>query len=76
MGFSNIVEATNGPIAPSIGGAVMYVVGLWLGVAIGSRVAMLTAVVMFALGAALLTQVREPRRQRGESRATELSTAA
>jgi len=64
MGLSNVVEATNGPIATTIGGALMYLVGLGLGVAIGARAAMLAGVVMFALGALLLTQVREPRRTR------------
>ncbi|HEX7951146.1 MAG TPA: MFS transporter [Candidatus Limnocylindrales bacterium] len=64
MGLSNVVEATNGPIATTIGGALMYAVGLGLGQAVGARAAMLAAVVMFALGALLLTQVREPRRTR------------
>jgi len=64
MGLSNVVEATNGPIATTIGGAIMYLVGLGLGVAVGARAAMLAAVAMFALGALLLTQVREPRRRR------------
>jgi hypothetical protein len=64
MGISNIVEATNGPISTAIGGAVMYLVGLVLGAAIGGRAAMLTAVVMFGLGALLLMPVREPRRSR------------
>jgi hypothetical protein len=62
MGLSNVVEATNGPIATSIGGAIMYLVGVALGVAVGARVAMLAGVVMFALGSLLLTQVVEPRR--------------
>jgi MFS family permease len=62
MGLSNVVEATNGPIATTVGGALMYLVGLGLGVAVGARAAMLAAVVMFGLGAMLLTQVREPRR--------------
>jgi MFS family permease len=64
MGISNIVEATNGPISTAIGGVVMYLVGLVLGAAIGGRAAMLTAVVMFGLGALLLMPVREPRRSR------------
>jgi MFS family permease len=64
MGLSNIVEATNGPIATSVGGLMMYLVGLSLGQAVGARAAMLAAVVMFALGAALLSQVQEPRRDR------------
>jgi MFS family permease len=64
MGISNIVEATNGPISTAIGGVVMYLVGLVLGAAIGGRAAMLTAVVMFGLGALLLMPVREPRRTR------------
>lgn len=64
MGLSNVVEATNGPIATTIGGALMYAVGLGLGQAAGARSAMLAAVVMFALGAALLTRVQEPRRTR------------
>jgi MFS family permease len=64
MGLSNVVEATNGPIATTIGGALMYGVGLGLGQAVGARAAMLAAVFMFALGSLLLTQVREPRRTR------------
>jgi MFS family permease len=64
MGMSNIVEATNGPIATSIGGALMFVVGAALGQAIGARVAMLAAVGAFALGSLLLTQVKEPPRLR------------
>lgn len=63
MGLSNVVEATNGPVATSVGGALMYLVGLGLGLATGARAAMLIGVVMFAVGAALLTQVREPRRE-------------
>ncbi len=62
MGMSNIVEATNGPVATVVGGFIMYSVGVWMGQAVGARVAMLTAIVMFAAGALLLTQVREPRR--------------
>jgi MFS family permease len=64
MGLSNVVEATNGPIATTVGGVIMYAVGLALGVAIGARAAMLAGVVMFALGSLLLTQVVEPRRTR------------
>lgn len=63
MGLSNVVEATNGPVATSVGGAIMYLVGVGLGLAAGARAAMLIGVVMFAVGAALLTQVREPRRE-------------
>lgn len=62
MGMSNIVEATNGPVATSVGGVLMYVVGLSFGIAVGSRVAMLAGVAMFAVGAALLRPVQEPRR--------------
>jgi len=64
MGMSNIVEATNGPIATSIGGLIMFSVGALLGQAAGARAAMLAAVVAFALGSLLLTQVKEPRRTR------------
>ncbi|HEX6868816.1 MAG TPA: MFS transporter [Candidatus Limnocylindrales bacterium] len=64
MGMSNIVEASNGPVSTAIGGVIMYGVGLALGQAVGARTAMLAAVVMFAIGALLLTQVREPRRTR------------
>ena len=64
MGLSNVVEATNGPIATTIGGLIMYFVGVALGVAVGARAAMLAGVVMFALGSLLLTQVKEPRRAR------------
>ncbi len=62
MGLSNVVEATNGPIATSIGGLLMFAVGAALGQAVGARSAMLAAVVAFALGSLLLTQVVEPRR--------------
>ena len=64
MGMSNIVEASNGPVSTAIGGVIMYAVGLALGQAVGARAAMLAAVVMFAIGALLLTQVREPRHTR------------
>lgn len=62
MGLSNVVEATNGPIATSVGGVIMYTVGVTLSVAAGARAAMLAGVVMFALGSLLLTQVVEPHR--------------
>ncbi len=67
MGLSNVVEATNGPTATTVGGAIMTVVGLALGQAIGARAAMLAAVAMFALGALLLTRVVEPHRSRTAS---------
>ena len=50
--------------ATTVGGGIMFVVGAGLGLAAGARAAMLIAVVMFGLGAALLTQVREPRREK------------
>jgi MFS family permease len=61
MGLSNIVEATNGPIATSVGGVIMFSVGLVASQAVGARAAMLAAVVAYALGSLLLTQVQEPR---------------
>jgi MFS family permease len=64
MGLSNVVEATNGPIATSIGGVIMFAVGALVGQAVGARTAMLAAVVAFGLGALLLTQVTEPRHSR------------
>jgi MFS family permease len=64
MGLSNVVEATNGPIATSVGGVIMFFVGLALGQAVGARAAMLASVAAFALGALLLTQVKEPRHAR------------
>ena len=64
MGMSNIVEATNGPIATSVGGVIMFVVGVVASQAVGARAAMLAAVVAFALGSLLLTQVKEPNRTR------------
>jgi MFS family permease len=67
MGMSNIVEATNGPIATSLGGLIMYLVGVAVGQAVGARAAMLAAVVMFALGALLLTRVQEPRGRRTDA---------
>ena len=77
MGLSNVVEATNGPIATSIGGVIMFAVGALLGQAVGARTAMLAAVVAFALGALLLTQVVEPRRTRAATpRPTQTATPA
>jgi len=78
MGLSNVVEATNGPIATSIGGAIMFVVAGVVDQAAGARAAMLAAVVAFALGAVLLTQVKEPRRVRAAAtgRPTETPTPA
>jgi len=79
MGLSNVVEATNGPIATTIGGLIMYLVGVALGVAVGARAAMLAGVVMFALGSLLLTQVKEPRRTRAQTPtapAADMPTAA
>jgi len=67
MGMSNIVEATNGPIATSVGGVIMFVVGVVASQAVGARAAMLAAVVAFALGSLLLTQVKEPTRTRAAS---------
>ena len=64
MGLSNVVEATNGPIATSIGGVIMFVIALVATQAAGARLAMLAAVVAFGLGALLLTQVVEPHRTR------------
>jgi len=64
MGLSNVVEATNGPVASALGGVVMYSVGLLLGVAVGARFAMFLGVIAFGLGALLLRPVREPRRGR------------
>ncbi len=76
MGLSNVVEATNGPIATSVGGVIMFAVGALLGQAIGARAAMLAAVVAFTLGALLLTQVVEPRHSRAATprRPTETAT--
>jgi MFS family permease len=64
MGLSNIVEATNGPLASALGGAAMYAVGMMLGVAVGARFGMFLGVIAFGLGALLLRPVREPRRDR------------
>jgi MFS family permease len=76
MGLSNVVEATNGPIATSIGGVIMFAVGEIVGAAIGARSAMLAGVVAFALGSLLLTQVREPRRTRAETPTGRVTPAA
>jgi MFS family permease len=78
MGLSNVVEATNGPLATSVGGALMFAVGLALGQAIGARAAMLAAVAAYGIGALLLTQVVEPRRTRAAKagRPTETATPA
>jgi MFS family permease len=63
MGMSNIVEATNGPLGTAIAAVVWTVVAVLTGLdTAGGRAAMLTGIVLFAIGAALLTQVREPRR--------------
>jgi MFS family permease len=64
MGMSNIVEATNGPMATAIGGTVAFLIGGALGLAVGYRAAMAMAILMFGLGAALLVPVREPRRSK------------
>jgi MFS family permease len=65
MGMSNIVEATNGPLGTAIAAIVWTVVGFLTGVdAAGGRAAMLTGILLFGLGAALLTQVVEPARRR------------
>ena len=63
MGMSNIVEATNGPLATTVGSAVMFSIGYAIGLGAGARAAMLAAIALYALGAALLTAVREPRRR-------------
>jgi MFS family permease len=65
MGLSNIVEAANGAIASSLGGAVMYATGTAIGMEASARLTMSLAVVAFLVGAALLVPVREPRRARG-----------
>jgi MFS family permease len=64
MGMSNIVEATNGPFATAIGGLIMFTIGAAVSQAVGARAAMLAGPVLFAVGSALLTQVREPAHQR------------
>jgi MFS family permease len=77
MGLSNIVEATNGPVASALGGMVMYSVGLLLGVAVGARFAMFLGVIAFGLGALFLRPVVEPRRaRRGGERPTPDEAAA
>ena len=73
MGLSNVVEATNGPIATSIGGVIMFTVGLVATQAAGARLGMLAAVVAFGLGALLLTQVHEPQRDRANRRDTPIA---
>ncbi len=65
MGMSNIVEATNGPVASALGAAVMYSIGALLGVAVGARFGMFLGVFAFGLGALLLRPVVEPPRARG-----------
>jgi MFS family permease len=67
MGMSNIVEATNGPIATAVGAVVMYLVAEITTDAIGGRAAMLSAIVLFGLGALLLVPVREPSRSTATS---------
>jgi MFS family permease len=62
MGMSSVVEATNGPLSTAVGGMIIWGVGGLLSVAVGGRIAMLAALVMFAMGAMLLHQVHEPRR--------------
>lgn len=65
MGLSNIVEATNGPVASALGAVVMYALGMALGAAVGARLGMFLGVFAFGMGALLLRPVREPPRVRG-----------
>jgi MFS family permease len=62
MGMTNIVEATNGPLAAAFGSMAMYTLGLALGEALGARLGMSLGVIAFALGGLLLLPVREPQR--------------
>jgi MFS family permease len=75
MGLSNIVEATNGPVASALGGAAMYAVGLAVGVAVGARFGMFLGVVAFALGALFLRPVVEPSRARRRGKPPEVPAA-
>jgi MFS family permease len=64
MGMSNIVEATNGPLGTALGAIVWAAIGWLSGAdAVGGRAAMLTGIVLFVIGALLLTQVVEPVRR-------------
>jgi MFS family permease len=65
MGMTNIVEATNGPLAAALGSIAMYSLGLVLGEALGARLGMSLGVVAFVLGGLLLLPVREPQRDWG-----------
>jgi MFS family permease len=63
MGLSNVATATNGVAVLFIGGLIIDVF-LWLGApALGPRVALLSAVGWFAVGALLLRPVDERRRE-------------
>jgi MFS family permease len=73
MGLSNIVEATNGPVATAAGGLVLATVGAMTTAAIGGRAAILLGLVLFGAGVVLLHPVHE-RHRRG--RPTELMPAA
>jgi MFS family permease len=62
MGFSNIVDALNGPLASALGAFTMAAVAGAAGDVIGGRTGMFLGVLVFAIGALLLRPVREPRR--------------
>ena len=61
MGFSNIVDALNGPIASALGMFTMAAVAGIAGDSIGGRTGMFLGVFVFGMGALLLRPVREPR---------------
>ena len=61
MGFSNIVDALNGPIASALGMFTMAAVAGIAGDTIGGRTGMFLGIFVFGMGALLLRPVREPR---------------
>jgi MFS family permease len=65
MGFSNIVDALNGPIASALGAFTMTLVARGFGDVVGGRAGMLLGVLVFCAGIVLLRPVHEPRHAAG-----------
>lgn len=62
MGFSNIVDALNGPLASALGAFTMSIVAAGFGSVAGGRIGMLVGVAVFGAGIAFLVPVHEPGR--------------
>jgi Na+/melibiose symporter-like transporter len=65
MGLSNVATASSGIAALAVGGVVMDIVGGPVQAGSGPRAAFAVAILAYAVAAALLVPVREPRRRRG-----------